>query len=208
MDFKNKNLLNIFNPAKVTNESLTLTILAFLPAAFVAKTIESTLIYLLLMLMFLILTTLVSKLLNVVQKENGFIINSVSFVIVAVFISLLSGAFFINFTKEFNIYIVLMSIGSLPYMLRADNEDKSVDKSILNTLKSFIGFALIMLIIALFREVLGTGMITFGNYTSIKFSVDLFKKYALTILSNPLGSFIILGFIAAYIKSKEEKQWL
>lgn len=208
MDFNNKNLLNIFNPAKVTDESLMLTVLAFLPAAFAAKTIESTLIYLLLMIIFLILTTLVSKLLNLIYEDKGFVIHSVSFVIVAVFITILSNAFFIEFSKDFDRTLILMSIGALPYMLRKDNEDKTIHHSMLNTLQSFLGFSIVMLLIAIFREVVGTGKIVFGTYTNITFELNLFSNYALTILSNPLGSFLVLGVILAILQGRAKKEEL
>lgn len=206
MDFNNKNLLNRFNPAKVTDEALMLTVLAFLPAAFAAQTIESTLIYLLLMLVFLIVTTFVSKLLNILFKEKAFIIHSMSFVLTAMFVTILANAFFIQFSNDFGRTIILMSIGALPYMLRKDNEEKTLDKSMLNTLQSFIGFSVVMLIIAIFREVVGTGKITFGTYTSLSFSLDLFSNYAITILSNPLGSFLVLGVILAILQGTNRQE--
>lgn len=206
MDFNNKNLLNRFNPAKVTDEALMLTVLAFLPAAFVAQTIESTLIYLLLMLVFLIVTTFVSKLLNILFKEKAFIIHSMSFVITAMFVTILANAFFIQFSNEFGRTLILMSIGALPYMLRKDNEEKTLDKSMLNTLQSFIGFSVVMLIIAIFREVVGTGKITFGIYTNVSFNLDLFSDYAITIVSNPLGSFLVLGVILAILQGTNRQE--
>lgn len=203
MDFKNKNLLNRFNPAKVTDESLMLTVLAFLPAAFAAKTIESTLLYLLLTLIFLILTTLVSKLLNLMFEEKAFIINSFSFVIIAIFIMILARSFFIEFANEFDRTVTLMSIGALPYMLRKDNENRSLNKSMLNTLQSFLGFSAVMLLIGIVREVIGTGVIRFGVYTSISFKIDLFSNYSLAILANPLGSFLVLGVVLAILQGRE-----
>lgn len=206
MNFKDKNLLNLFNPAKVNNNSLIMTVMAILPAAFVAKTIESALVFLLLALIFFITSTLLAKLMQVIFKDqDSFVTASVLFVLVAVLVGIFARAFFIEFDKEFSIYIILLANGSLPYMLRADNEDKTVDKAMLNTLKSFLGFAAIILIVAIFREILGTGMITFGTYTSITINVNLFKNYALTLLANPLSSFLVLGFITAILKGKEEE---
>lgn len=204
MLFENKNIVNIFKPATINEKSLSLFVFALLPSAFVTKTIESTLIYLLLTLIFLILATLVSKLIDKIFKGTGnFKIASINFVIIAVFITILSDAFFIEFTKEFSIYITLLAFSSIPYMLKVDNKNKTLNKGMLNTLQTFIGFSIFMIIIAVFREVLGTGMITFGTYLNISFEINLFKDYALTIISNPMSTFIIIGLLSAFIKSKE-----
>ena len=43
-------------------------------------------------------------------------------------------------------------------------------------------------------------MITFGKFSDINYQVDLFRKYALTVFAEPLGSFVMLGFITALVK--------
>lgn len=208
MEFKDKNLLNVFNPSKVTAESLSSIALSLLPAAFVARTIESALVYLLLALVFFIITTM---LMNAVQRlvpvTFNYIFIPLTFVSAAIFVSLISSAFFVNFAQQYNSYVVLLSVSALPYMLDADNLDKNIHLSLLNTLQTFIGFSIVMLLIAIFREVLGTGMITFGTFTDITYQIDLFSKYALTVLNEPLGSFIALGFIIAIVKGKGDFIW-
>jgi len=208
MELKNQNLLNVFKPSEVNSQSISGITLALLPAAFVARTIESALIFLLLALIYFILTTLAIKAVQIYLPEKGnFLFATLSFVTVAVFVSLLSNAFFVTFASEYNHYVVLLSVSALPYMLEADNEDKGINQSMLNTLQSFIGFAIVMLLIAIFREVVGTGMITFGKFSDINYQVDLFRKYALTVFAEPLGSFVVLGFITALVKGKGDFVW-
>ena len=208
MEFKKQNLLNVFNPSDVTPGALSGIALALLPAAYVARTIESALIYLLLALVYFILSTLAIKFVQkYLPQRINFMFATLSFVSVAVFVSLLSNAFFVTFAKEYNAYVVLLSVSALPYMLEADNEDKNIHKSMVNTIQSFVGFAIVMLLIAIFREILGTGMITFGNFTNITYQLDLFSKYAFTVLNEPLGAFIALGFIVAITKGKGDFIW-
>lgn len=206
MDVKNKNIVNIFNPAKINNQSIVLFMFAFLPAAFVTKTIESTLVYLLLSLIFLILNTFVSKVINLtVSKELKFIVVPLVVISLTILVSLFSKAVFINYSNEFNKFTYLMAVSSLPYLLSADNKELSIGKGLVNTIQTFVGFGIVMVMIAFFREFLGTGGFTFGKYTSIKFSWDLFSKYAISILQNPYGVLIILGFIVALVNRRGEE---
>ena len=141
MELKNQNLLNVFKPSEVNSQSISGITLALLPAAFVARTIESALIFLLLALIYFILTTITIKSVQTyLPKKGNFLFATLSFVTVAVFVSLLSNAFFVTFAREYNHYVVLLSVSALPYMLEADNEDKGINQSMLNALQSFIGF--------------------------------------------------------------------
>ena len=196
MDIKNKNLLNLFNKVKLNNESVSLLVLALLPAIFVTKTIEAVLIYLVIYLIFLVLSTLVGKLVNkLLDNNNAWIATLIANIGIATLLSIIFSSILINFGNEFNIYLYFMTLSSLPYMINEDTKEENVGKSLLNALQSFLGFALLMFIVALLREVLGTGMITFGNYTNISFSLKLFPKYAMTIFANNFGSLVILGIV-------------
>lgn len=204
MEFKDRNLLNIYNPGKTVDaDAIAGIAFAMLPSAYVAKTIESALVYLLFALIYFILSTLAIKgVQKFLPEKINFMFATFSFVAVAIFVSLLARAFFVTFYDSYSAYLVLISVSALPYMLEADNEEKSVHGSLLNALHSFIGFAIIMLLIAIFREVVGTGMIHFGKYTNIEFTVDLFSKYALSVFNQPLGAFIMLAFIIAVVKGR------
>ncbi|WP_162140252.1 Rnf-Nqr domain containing protein [Haploplasma axanthum] len=201
MQLKNKNLLNIFNIKDVNDQSMTLLVLALLPGLFVTKSIEATLIYLLLYAIFIILVTLVFKLIEkIVPNDINWIVVIVSVVGVSAFVAILANAFFVNFAKDYELFIYLFAVSSLPYMLNADNEKKNVGKSLVNSLQSFIGLVIIMLFVSILREVIGTGMIVFGNYSEISFNVNLFSKNAISIINEPLGAIIILGLLLAAIQ--------
>lgn len=208
MDLQNKNIVNLFNPAEVNNKSLLLFMYSFVPAAFVAKTIESALVYLLLAFVYIVLVFVTSLLINkTVREDLKFVVIPLIFIGLAVLVSQLAGAFFINFTREYILYIYLLAVSAIPYMLVNDNKDKTFGNGLTNTLQTFIGFAVVLIVIAFVRELLGTGMITFGSYTSISFSINVFSKYAITVLQNPFGTLIILGFIMALVNRKVVASW-
>ena len=54
MEVKNLNILNIFSKREINNKSLSLLTLILLPAVFVTKSLEATLIYLLLFAVYMI----------------------------------------------------------------------------------------------------------------------------------------------------------
>lgn len=206
MDLKNKNIVNIFNPAKINHNSIVLFMFAFLPAAFVTKTIEATLIYLLLTFAFLLTNTFVTLLINkTVTKELKFLIVPLTVMALATLFSIFSKAVFVNYSAEYNILTYLMAVSSLPYLLGADNKGATIGKRLVNTIQTFVGFSIVMLLVALVREFLGTGGFTFGKFTSIKFSIDLFSKYAISILQNPYGVLIIFGFVVAVVNKRGEE---
>lgn len=213
MDIKNKNLLNLFNKVKLNNESVSLLVLALLPAIFVTKTIEAVLIYLVIYFIYLVLSTLVGKLVNkLLDNNNAWIATLIANIGIATLLSIVFSSILINFGNEFNIYLFFMTLSSLPYMINEDTKEENVGKSLLNALQSFLGFALLMFIVALLREVLGTGMITFGNYTNISFSFKLFPKYAMTIFANNFGSLVILGIVLGIfnltLQKRGETKWV
>jgi electron transport complex protein RnfE len=77
----------------------------------------------------------------------------------------------------------------------------------LDALGNGIGYTLAICLIALFREILGTGMLTFGKiFTFIPLTklpilkaLDGSYDYSLSIFSNPAGGFIVFGIILAVI---------
>jgi electron transport complex protein RnfE len=89
----------------------------------------------------------------------------------------------------------------------------NVGRSILDGLGTGIGFLLALVLIALFREVIGTGAIEFVGLFSGKvlFRLPLFEKYAINLFVGNAGAFIMLGLLIALINmftSVHEKRLL
>ncbi len=77
----------------------------------------------------------------------------------------------------------------------------NVGRSILDGLGTGIGFLLALVLIALFREVIGTGAIEFVGLFSgnVLFRLPLFEKYAINLFVGNVGAFIMLGLLIALI---------
>lgn len=207
MEVKKLNILNIFSKNEINNKSLSLLALILLPAVFVTKSFDATLIYLLLFVMYLILTTLTTKLIKLVApKSIDWLVTILTFVGMATIIAIIADALFINFFADFGLYVYLFALSALPFMIKEDNEEKSLDKGMLDALQSFLVLALVLILIALVRELLGTGGISMGHYTNLNLTVSVFSKYAIGFFVNPFGGLVVLGCFLAIINSKGVRQ--
>lgn len=68
----------------------------------------------------------------------------------------------------------------------------TVSDSIVDAVGYSAGFALAIIVVAFFRELLGTGALTWAGNT-----VSLFENYKLSIFSDQAGAFITLGILVA-----------
>lgn len=64
--------------------------------------------------------------------------------------------------------------------------------SIIDALGFGLGFSFALIIVALFRELVGTGFLTWNGQ-----SIDLFSKYKISLFSDNAGAFISLGLLVA-----------
>lgn len=77
--------------------------------------------------------------------------------------------------------------------------------SLLDGLGSAIGFGLSLVSIALFREILGKGSLTLGALLPLGFetTINLFPNYGISMLVQPVGSFLVIGAILAGVTAYE-----
>ncbi|MGM9857673.1 MAG: electron transport complex subunit RsxE [Bacilli bacterium] len=68
----------------------------------------------------------------------------------------------------------------------------SVGDSIIDALGYSAGFAGAIIIVALFRELVGTGCLSWGSST-----IELFPNYAISLFASNAGAFIALGIVVA-----------
>ncbi|NLN50092.1 MAG: electron transport complex subunit RsxE [Acholeplasmataceae bacterium] len=72
--------------------------------------------------------------------------------------------------------------------------------SILDGLGAALGFMLAIVLIAIFREILGTGTLTIGKLLPLGFEVTLKifnPNYAIKMLVEPMGAFLVIGLLLA-----------
>ena len=74
-----------------------------------------------------------------------------------------------------------------------------------------VGYTLAIMLMALFREIIGTGAFSFGNiFTFIPaFKLQIIpKEYAISLFQTPVGAFIVFAIILAviaFIKNRKEE---
>lgn len=201
MELKNLNILNVFKNKTINDKSITLLVLTLLPAMFVTKSLEATLIYCLLYVIFIILTSLLNKVVDLIGSSNTrnivlVLMNVTISILIAQFVSALN----INFTNDFILLVYLFPISALPYLVRADNEESNVGKTLVDSLQSVIILIAVLIVSAILREFIGTGGINFGKYIGIKFGFDLFSKYAITIFTESYSALIVTGLYIALLQ--------
>lgn len=111
-------------------------------------------------------------------------------------------------SKILGIYLPLITVNCIVLGRALTVASKeSVGKSILDALKIGLGYTLGLMIIALFREVLGTNMITLMDATSALTGYKAVYKilpdiiiFPMNILVTPAGAFLTLGILLAIFK--------
>ena len=84
--------------------------------------------------------------------------------------------------------------------------------SIFDAIGSGIGFTLAICVIAFFREIIGTGAITIGEYLPLGFKVVFHlipQEYAISLFVQSAGGFLTLGSVLAFlgwIKNRKEEK--
>ncbi|QWC00362.1 electron transport complex subunit E [Mycoplasmatota bacterium] len=128
-------------------------------------------------------------------------------------VEMLMHAYLINLYKSLGIFIPLIVVNCI-ILGRAEafaSENKPVD-SIIDGLGMALGFGVAIVTVSIFREFLGTGLLTiWGNLQiNLNFIFDFLRMSPVGMFTQPAGAFISLGFILAVIAAvsakRQEKQ--
>ncbi len=132
-------------------------------------------------------------------------------VIIATFVTIvkmLCEAFMAELYSTLGVYISLLVVNCI-VLGRSESfaSKNTVLDSMLDGLGNGVGFTMAICIIAIIREILGTGMITFGKVLTFipEFSIPILKyvnsdgvtvfDYSMSFFSNAAGGFVVLGLI-------------
>ena len=148
-------------------------------------------------------SVLVSLLRKVISEE---IRTPAYIVIIATFVTIvkmLSNAFLPDLYSTLGVFISLIVVNCIVLgRAEAYASKHGPAASLVDALGMGVGYTLALLSIALFREVLGTGYITFGKiFTFIPyFQIPILTKaYAIKLFTMPSGAFIVLAVNLAII---------
>jgi electron transport complex protein RnfE len=124
-------------------------------------------------------------------------------------VEMLMHAYLISLYKSLGIFIPLIVVNCIilgrAEAFAADNKPKD---SLIDGFGMAIGFGFAILIVSIFREFLGTGLLTIWKsfQLDLNFIFDFLNISPIAMFTQPAGAFITLGFILAVIAAIQAKK--
>jgi electron transport complex protein RnfE len=196
----------IFSKGILKENGIFVMVLGMCPALAVTSTFEGAFGMGMLVLIVLTLTnTTVSSIRHLVPSA----IRIPAYVIIiateVTVLKMLVDAFAPSLAQELGVFIALITVNCVVFG-RAESfaSKNTVIKSALDGFGVALGFALSLSIIGLFREFFGTGTIILGKTLPLGFEATIFEnaglnQFALSVLVQPPGAFLVIGFLLAGI---------
>ena len=183
---------------------LFVSILGTCPALATTKTVEAALGMGILFTIVLICSNILVSLLRKLIPEE--IRTPVYIVIIATFVTMvkmLTNAFLPELYSTLGVFISLIVVNCIVLgRAEAYASKNSVFDSLIDALGMGVGYTLAIMLMAFFREFLGTGGFSFGAiFTFIPyFKLQIVPVgYEISLFQNPVGAFIVFGLILAVI---------
>lgn len=204
------NKKEIFFKGLLKENPLFITLLGTCPALATTTSVESALGMGILFMFVLIGSNIVISLLRKIIPSQVKI--PCYIVIIATFVTIvkmLSEAFLPELYQTLGVFISLIVVNCIVLgRAEAFASKNNVINSFFDGLGNGIGYTLAIVIIAFFRELLGTGAITFGVVLEFLpyIEINLFKDYAISLFTMPAGAFIVLGIVLAFIACFKNRQ--
>ena len=202
---------------------LFISLLGMCPALAVTKTLEAAFgMGILFTLVLVCSNVLISALRKIIPEE----VRTPSFIVViATFVTLvkmLAEAFLPELYSTLGVFVSLLVVNCIVLgRAEAFASKNGVVDSLLDGIGNGIGYTIAICLIAVIREVLGSGMLTFGGTFTFLTNLNAGEKIRLFILkgpgydlsmsffSSPAGGFLVLGIVLAIImaisNAKENK---
>ena len=188
----------------LSENPLFVSILGTCPALATTKTLEAALGMGLLFTIVLICSSVLVSLLRKIISEE--IRTPAYIVIIATFVTIvkmMTNAFLPELYSTLGVFISLIVVNCIVLgRAEAYASKNSVFDSLIDALGMGIGYTLAIMLMALFREFIGTGAFSFGSiFTFIPyFKLQIIPKaYAISLFQTPAGAFIVFGLILAVI---------
>lgn len=198
----------------IINENpLLVSILGTCPALATTKTVEAALGMGILFTIVLICSSVLVSLLRKVISEE--IRTPAYIVIIATFVTIvkmMTNAFLPELYSTLGVFISLIVVNCIVLgRAEAYASKNTVFDSLIDALGMGVGYTLALLLMAFFREILGTGAFSFGAIFSFVpyFKLQIIPKdYVISVFQNPAGAFIVFALILAvkaFVKNRKEE---
>ena len=195
----------------IVENPLLVSILGTCPALAVTKSLEAAIGMGILFTIVLVCSSLLVSLLRKLIPEE--IRTPAYIVIIATFVTIvkmLTNAFLPELYSTLGVFISLIVVNCIVLgRAEAYASKNTVFDSLIDALGMGVGYTLAIMLMAIFREVLGTGAFAFGNiFTFIPyFKLQIIPVgYEISLFQNPVGAFIVFGLILAvlaFIKNRK-----
>lgn len=210
---KESSLWETFTKGILKENGLFVMVLGLCPALAVTATFEGAFGMSILVVLVLTLTNVtVSSIRNLVPNAVRIPIYVIIIATEVTVLKMLVDAFAPDLAKELGVFIALITVNCI-ILGRAESfaSKNNVVRSALDGLGVALGFGLALSVIGLFREFFGTGMIVLGKTLPLGFEYTVFQnlglgKYAFSILAQPPGAFLVIGFLLAGITAYRQSK--
>lgn len=213
--YTKKNLLK----GIIQENPLFISVLGTCPALATTKSLEAAigmgLLFTIVLICSNVLVSLLRKIITEEIRTPAYIVIIATFVTI---VKMLTNAFLPELYSTLGVFISLIVVNCIVLgRAEAYASKNTVFDSFIDAIGMGIGYTMAICLMAIFREILGAGMITFGNiFTFIpKFSIPILKyvvddvviyDYSINMFQNPVGAFIVFGVILAvmaFIKNRK-----
>ena len=188
----------------VAENPLFVSILGTCPALATTKTVEAALgmglLFTIVLICSSVLVSLLRKLITEEIRTPAYIVIIATFVTI---VKMLTNAFLPELFSTLGVFISLIVVNCIVLgRAEAYASKNTVFDSLIDALGMGVGYTLAIVLMAFFRELLGTGAFSFGKIFTF---IPYFKLriipfgYEISVFQNPAGAFIVFGVILAVI---------
>ena len=202
----------------IAENPLFVSILGTCPALATTKTVEAAIgmgiLFTIVLVCSSILVSLLRKLISDEIRTPAYIVIIATFVTI---VKMMTNAFLPELYSTLGVFISLIVVNCIVLgRAEAYASKNNVFDSFIDALGMGVGYTLALILMAFFREILGTGAFSFGAIFSFIPAVKLQiipKEFAISVFQNPAGAFIVFGLILAVIafihnRKEEYKKYL
>ena len=190
---------------------LFVSILGTCPALATTKSLEAAigmgLLFTIVLICSNVLVSLLRKLIPEEIRTPAYIVIIATFVTI---VKMMTNAFLPELYSTLGVFISLIVVNCIVLgRAEAYASKNGVFDSFIDALGMGVGYTLAIMLMAIFREILGTGAFAFGDiFTFIpKFKLQIIPKgYEISLFKTPVGAFIVFAVILgviAFIKNRK-----
>ena len=190
---------------------LFVSILGTCPALATTKTIEAALgmglLFTIVLICSSVLVSLLRKLIPEEIRTPAYIVIIATFVTI---VKMMTNAFLPELYSTLGVFISLIVVNCIVLgRAEAYASKNGVFDSFIDAIGMGVGYTLAIMLMALFREIIGTGAFSFGAIFSFipAFKLQIIPVgYEISLLQTPAGAFIVFGLILsiiAFIKNRK-----